>query len=324
MGISGTLGAIAAGGSLLSGLGGLFGNSGAQAPPQFQIPGMGQAASGALGGIGSLGNYNVYGNLLGQAQNIGQNTVNNPYAGSYIGGAATAGGLGQLQALGQYGTGQGLINTGQSLTPYAGQVLQTAFDPQQQLYQQTLAQTQAQQQAANAQAGVGTTPYGAGLTDASLQNFNIAWQQQQLQNQLAGLSGAGGALQTGGGLIGAGTQLQAGAPGQYLQASQYPYSAYGQVGSNQLGTLNTLGQFGTSASQIPQQQVQDYISYLGAGNQSNQVANQNAQLQAQLQNMYQGQIGAGLSGLSNVNWSNIFSGLGSGGLGGSQFASAGK
>jgi len=300
MGISGILGAVAAGGSLMSGLGGLFGNSGAQAPPQFQMPGLGEASGGALGGIGNLNSYNLYQPNIPQATGITQNLVNNPYAGGYLGGSVTAGGLGQLQALGQYGQGQNLINTGQSLTPYAGSVLQTGFDPQQQLYQRTLATTLGQQQAANALSGVGTTPYGAGLTDANLQNFNIDWQNAQLNRQIQALQGAGGALQTGGGLIGQGVNMQAAAPAQYLTASSYPYSAYQQIGGNQLGALTNLGQFGMGASQLPQQQIADYLNYIQAGNQANQVANQNATLQAQIQNMYQGQIGQGLAGFGNL------------------------
>lgn len=313
MGISGTLGAVAAGGSLLSGLGGLFGHSGAQAPPQFQMPAQGQAATNAFQGIGALGGYNQYWPNINQAQGITQNLVNNPGAGQYLSGAQTAGGLGQLQALGQYGAGQQVQGYGQQLAPYAGAVMNTAFDPQQALYNQTLAQTLQQQQAQQAAAGIGTTPYGAGLTNQALQNFNIGWQQQQLQNQLAGLSSASGALGQAGNLVGAGQQLQAAAPGQYLTSAGLPYNVYGNIGAGQFSALNQLGQFGQSASQLPQQQIADYLQYVGAGNAANQTANQTVGLQAQLQNMYQNQIGAGLSGLGNVNWGNIF---GSGGFGG--------
>ena len=191
-----------------------------------------------------------------------------------------------MQALGQYGAGQ-------QLQGGANQVMNTAFDPQQALYNQLYAKTMAQQNANNAMAGVGMTPYGAGLADQNTQNFNIAWQAQQLQNQIAGLNSATGATQAGQG-------LSAAAPGQYLNASQTPYNVYGQIGAGQIGALNTLGQFGQAASTIPQQQIQDYQAYLGGGAQQQSVNNQSAALQAQLNNMYQNQFGAGLSGLGNA------------------------
>lgn len=314
MGISGIAAGIGGAMSLASGIIGKSGG-GVQAPPTFQMPAMGEAATNAYQGIGNLGNYNVYGQLLPQAEGIGQSSVANPYTGNYLSGAVTGGQLGQLQALSQYGQGQGLINAGQGIMPWANQVLQTGFDPQQQLYNQTYAQTNAQQQAQNAAAGVGTTPYGAGLADANTQNFNIAWQNAQLNRQLQALQGAGGAMTQGGGLVGQGIGYQASAPLQYMQAGQMPYSAYGQITGNQLGTLGQLGQFGQSASALPQQQIADWLQYVGAGNQSNQIAQSNAALQANLSNMYNNQIYSGLAGLGNVNWGNIF-GTGSGGLGG--------
>jgi hypothetical protein len=306
MGISGTLGAISAGGSLASGLAGLFGHSGAQAPPQWQMPGMSQAAGSALGGIGNLGQYNTYGQLLPQAMQTGQSLINNPYAGNYMTGGMNASQLGQLQALGQYGQGQNLINLGGNVLPgYAATVMGTGFDPQQQLYNQQYAQNVAQTQAQLAQTGTAMSPYGAGVAAGSNQNFDIAWQNAQLNRQLAALQGAGGALQTGGGLVGQGSQMQAAAPGQYLQASQMPYSVFGQIGGDQLNTLNALGQFGQSGSQIPQQQITDWLNYVGTGNQANQIANQNALTSAAIQNMYMGQIGSGMSGLGNA-FGNLF------------------
>lgn len=278
------LGGLAGLGSLASGIGGLFG-AGAQAPPQFNMPGMGQAASSALSGIGGLGQYNLYAPNIGTAQNITSSLVNNPYAGAYQQGALTAGGMGQQAALNQYGLGGQLGAAG-------GAVLGTAFDPQSQLYNYTLAQTMAQQNAQNAAAGVGTTPYGAGLQDQNIAQFNMNWQNQQLARQLQGLQGAGGAYQTAAGLQGA-------APQQYLTASAMPYSTYAGIGQGQLGALTGLGQFGQAASTLPQQQIQDYTSYLQTGNQAASVANQQAVTQAALQNMYMNQIGAGLSGLGN-------------------------
>lgn len=294
-----TLGGAAALGSLGTGIAGLFG-AGAQAPSQFDIPNMGASANNAYSGIGSLGNYNTYAPNIGQVQGITSGLVNNPYSGQFQQGANAASQLGGVGALNAF-------NTGGNLQGASGAVLNTAFDPQNQLYNQQLALTQSQQNAANAQAGVGTTPYGAGLQDQNLQNFNIAWQNNQLGRETQGLQAAGQGYQTGAG-------LQTQGANQYLQSQQMPYNTYGQIGSGQIGALNTLGQFGQSAAQLPQQQIGDYLSYLGVGNQANSVANQQAQVASQLQNQYMSQIGAGLSGLGGA-----YGGFG-GGYGGLSFS----
>lgn len=305
-------GAMALGG----GIAGLFGGGNSaqnvQLPQMFQFPNMGAAANNAFGGIGNLGQYNLYAPNIGTAQNITSGLVNNPYAGGYQTGANTAGSLGQLQALGQFGAGNALSGA-------AGNVLNTAFDPQNALYNRTLQQVQEQANAANAAAGVGTTPYGAGLTDQTLTNFNIDWQNAQLQRQLSGLSGAGSGF-------GQGAYLSGQAVPQYLQASAIPYGAFNTIAGGQLGALGGLGQFGQSASALPQQQIQDYLAYLGQGTGANSVANQQGQLALNQANQAFGQnqafgnmIGQGLGAFGNAGygiggsgWGNLFGGGGGG------------
>lgn len=309
------MGLLAGGLSLAGGLAGAFGHSGAQAPPQFQMPNMGGAANNAYGGIGGLSSFNTYAPNIGAVQGITGGLVNNPYAGGYQQGANTAGGLGEMQALGQYGVGQSLTNLGTNVLPgYAGAVMNTAFDPQQALYNRTLGQVSDQSNAALAQAGVGTTPYGAGIQGQNLANFNIDWQNQQLARQTQGLGAASSALGQGGQLATAGQGLSAAAPNQYLQSAGIPYGVYGSIGSNQIGALNTLGQFGQSASQLPQQQIQDYLGYLGQGTSQQQANNQSAQIAAQIQQMYGNAIGQGLTGLGNAFGPSFgLSGMASGG-----------
>jgi hypothetical protein len=69
-------------------------------------------------------------------------------------------------------------------------ILNTGFDPRSALYQRTQQQVTNQQNAVNALSGVGTSPYGAGVTGQAQQNFNIDWQNQQLarQAQAAGVA----------------------------------------------------------------------------------------------------------------------------------------
>jgi len=104
------------------------------------------------------------------------------------------------------------------------------------------------------------TPYGAGLENQALNNFNIDWQNNQLQRQIQGGQAASG--------------LQSGAAGQYANASAMPYGAAQTIGGNQFDSLRNLGGFGTSAAQIPQQQIQDYQNYLGWGTGQQGMGNQ--------------------------------------------------
>lgn len=75
----------------------------------------------------------------------------------------------------------------------SNRLLQTGFDPQQALYNRTAQNLLSQQNAINALSGVGTSPYGAGVTGQTMENFNIDWQNQQLQRQ-AQAAGAAGQL----------------------------------------------------------------------------------------------------------------------------------
>jgi hypothetical protein len=75
---------------------------------------------------------------------------------------------------------------------YAQHMLDTGFDPQGQLYDREYQKMQDQQNAINSMYGVSSSPYGAGLAGDASRNFNIDWQNQQLQRQMAALQGFGG------------------------------------------------------------------------------------------------------------------------------------
>lgn len=226
---------------------------------------LGSADAAAFGGIGNLGQFNQYGANLGQAQGITQGMISNPYAGDYLTAANTAAQMGQQAATGAFQQGQTLYNQAPVDFNLASTIANTAFDPQQALYNRTLQQTQDQARAANEAAGVGTTPYGAGIENQATDNFNINWQNQQLLRQIQGGQAAGGLIGQGAGLIGQGAALQAGAPGQYYAASGLPYNTAQGIGQNQLGALSALGQYGAAGGQQAQQPIQDYLAYLGWG-----------------------------------------------------------
>ena len=302
-------GLLSLAGPLLSiggGLAGMINGSPAQQvqmPQTYNYQSLGGADNAAYGGIGQLANYNVAGNLLPQYQQIAQNTVNNPYAGGYVGNSAATGAAGM-------GSGAGITGTALSQLPDVQALMALGFDPQNSLYSKLQNQNQQQNQAILGQSGVASTPYGAGVAADANSNFNINWQNQQLQRALQGSQGASSLL----GSIGqnTGTGLN-----QMAQGAALPYQAYNTTGTNALQTLSGTGQFGQQASALPQQQIQDYLQYLSQGTQQQGANNQTGQLglnqanSAFQQNQAFGSgIGQGLGALSK-GWGNT--GFGGGG-----------
>ena len=345
-------GPLVSGGSALAGLFGGSPASQVQIPQGYQMGNMGGADQGAYGGIGSLGQYNVPGQLLPQYQQIAQSGVNNPYAGGYLSGANTAGQLGQQVGFGGIQEGFGGIQAGQQLTgagqqlvgagqqfggagmsalPDVQTLLSLGFDPQNALYAQQQNLNQQQNAAILGQSGVASTPYGAGVQQQANTNFNLGWENQQLGRAAQGAGAAGnllgsigGALSTGAGAqaTGAGLQTAGGnlgfqglteqgtGVGQIAGGAGMPYNAYQGITSNQLGLLGQYGSFGQQAAQLPQQQIQDYLSYLAQGTSQQGANNQGAGLGLQqanqgfLQNQtLGGQLGQSLAGLSK-GWGN--------------------
>jgi hypothetical protein len=264
-----------------------------QAPNYSNFGQANNAYSGALSGLQGL---------AGQGYGLTQGIVNNPYGQGYQAAAGAAGN--QLTALGgQAGGASGqLYGAGSSL-------LNTAFDPQNALYARTQQQNQDQTGAILAASGVGATPYGQAVAAQNNSNFNIDWQNNQLQRQLQGVQGAESAFGQGAsqGNLGAQATLGGGA---------LPYSTANSILGAALGALGTqqgLDQGVTGAAD----------QYLGLANQGygNNLAQYNAQ-----QNQFNGILGGlgsllgfglsdtglgGLSALSGLFGGNAFSGAGS-------------
>lgn len=295
MGVSAALiGPAISAGSALYGLSQGAPASNVQMPnyQSMQLPGVQQAASNFTSGTGQLQNtFNpLYGNLATQAGGTLQNVYNDPNAASYQAAAYPASLLGQNAALGMYGLG-GNLNMGGTAA------LNMGLDPQQALYNRTLQQLQDQVRVANSAAGVASSPYGAGLENQALSNFNIDWQNQQLQRALQGLSGAGTAY-------GQGTQLQTAAPGQFLQSAGLPYATSQGIGGQQFSNLGQYGGLLGTAQQGQELPLQNYANYVQMGNAANANANQAAynqlaQAQAGFNQNLQlgGMLGASLGGL---------------------------
>jgi len=241
---------------------------------------MGTAASGALTGTQQLPNY--------AQQNYPQfqSATNNITSGAY--------GASQIQ-----GAGNTAISSGNSLVPYATQALQTGFDPQNAQYNAQFGQQQ-QQTGANAAAnGVAGTPYGAGVTNAADNEFNLAWQQQELQRQQTGASTANSLLNQ---------QNQGAVTGQGLLTG---------VADQNLSALSALNNAGGQATGVDQQMIQDFLAYLSGGTSATNAATSQYSAEASAALGQQGLTDQGLAGLGSLG-SSLFSmipGLGTAGGG---------
>lgn len=325
-------------------LGGIFGNSsgsggGASGAGQQYVPtGLGGADQGwqqAFGQSGNIANQAYGGAYPGYQQSLNQqNAINyQPYA-------AGAGQAGQLYGesfqnagnqANQYGQAANMAQGQQQALYGAGNSLwNTANDPQQALYGRTQQQLTDQVRAGQAARGLGNSAVGAGLEDQANSNFNIDWQNAQLQRQMQGaqglsaLSNAGGAQ---GQLYGANLAGQAGAMDaraqNYQQSYQVPIQgqqyaaaqpgAAAGVYAGQLGGLQSL--YGNAqAGAIP------YMNNGQGAQQANYTAN-TAQNTANT-TMY-GDVAKGLASSYNTpgSWlNNAFGGTGSNAWGQTQAA----
>lgn len=187
------------------------------------------------------------------------------------------------QGLMDYQKGQmGNIQQSQgNLYNSGNQVLNTAFDPQNALYNQQQQLNTDQSRASEYARGIQSSPYGAALENQSNQNFNTNWQNQQLARQTQGLQAAQGAYGSAQGMgnsyTGAQAGLQAGQNEQYANLTNAATNQY----SNYLGaqTQNNAANAQTLAG------IQQNASNLG--NYSAQQVTQGGQVQNNAyQNMY--------------------------------------
>jgi hypothetical protein len=205
-------------------------------------------------------------------------------------------------------SGTGLENYGLAGLPAGAQALNTAFDPQQSLYNAQSGQLQDQQNAINAMSGVAGTPYGAGVTGQNMQNFNNQWLNQALARQGQGAQtygaigqGAGQDLSVAGNLATTGANLGTTGLNTIAQTSGLPYSAANAQGANSLNALSSYVPIGNSQYQIPQQALSDALSYMGYGTAASQLAGNLGQMGTN--QLYQGLggIGTGLGLATGAN-----------------------
>jgi hypothetical protein len=233
-------------------------------------------------------------------------------------------------APGLLNAGSGLLNAGQQQIGLAPQLAAMGMDPQKQLYNQQLNQTTQGAQAANAASGV-AGPYAASTVNDATQNFNMDWQNQQLQRALAGAQGAGQALSTGGAaqtlggnLIGAAGPIEqqalsmAQGPAAYYQQLLNAFNQQGQAGLSALSGATNLGNTAYQQAQIPAGDIQSYLGMAqgapgAAANLGNLGFNQNQSQLGNLGSLLNAGLGGGAIG-SALYGSNSGTPFGQGGL----------
>ena len=181
------------------------------------------------------------------------------------------------------------------------QTLNTAYDPQNALYNRTAQQLQDQTRAASEASGTASTPYGAGVENQAMSNFNIDWQNNQLQRQQTGASTAEGLL------------------GQY-NSGQSTGAGLQNQGVSTLGSGMAYSNAGAASNAAqPQQTYQDYLAYLNQGNSNagTAVSNYGAQSSTALQQ--QANNNSALGGIGSLAGT-----LGSAGIKAGMFGGTGK
>ena len=222
-------------------------------------------------------------------------------------------------ALGDAGAAANLQNAGNT-------IWQQASDPNQNIYNQLLQQTQQQSRGSTAARGIGMSGEAAGIENQAVQNMNLGWQQQQLQNMQTGIQGMAQAYTGAGqynqaemqGLTGS-QAMSALVPQLMQQSASIPYTQAMSNAQAPINVANTLSQSEISdvlqpvlammGSAIP------YMNY-GSGMQQNAFNAGQANLGTlgtMLTSLGLGGAGGGsgaLGSLASIFGSSPFSGLG--------------
>lgn len=220
---------------------------------------------------------NPYSTYTPQATATFNNAYNNPYAAGMQTAANNAGAgatnignldLSNAQAIG--GTVPGTISAAQ-------QVLNMGMDPRGDLYRMLAQQTADKANVQNYQSGVGNTPYGASVANNANTNFNMSWQEQQLQRAIQGLQGYDAGIAGAGA---AGTQasnLGSTGAGLIQQGGALPYQAANTITNDQNTALTNLLAILQGKGTYDLGGTSSLLDYLGLGaQQSNQQAANNA------------------------------------------------
>jgi hypothetical protein len=263
------------------------------APTPYQPPNQAGAASAFQQGASQLSSQ---GNSLYNQANSGysqlyNNALTNPY---YAGAQANANATGQAGVnFGnqEVGWAQGLQGLASSLGQYQTGIAQTAYDPQNALYNRTQNQVTNQANAQAAASGLAGSPFGASLTNQANENFNIDWQNNQQQRQNAGVAALGSLDSTMSGLTTAAGTLGTSGLNTAAQSGQLANQVYGMNQQNIQNSLNELVGGDNAASSQQQTGAQDQMQYLQLGQTASKGALDAWQDQQQADAAFWGSIG---------------------------------
>lgn len=208
------------------------------APAVWKMPGMDKAANqgfGAIQGLSSMPNY-----AQGAAQGSGD-----------VANGSTGWDPSQTVAYGNQ-----ISDMSQHYLPYADQIMQMGFDPQNEYYGRAAHDLTEQVRAGEAARGIEMSPYGAGVENRAMSDFNIDWQNNRLGRATQAYGAAMPGWQMAGNQIGQGQSLAMAAP----QAQSGLWSNYANTGN--------------SAYAQPSSVIDSWMNYVGAGNNANSVGNQ--------------------------------------------------
>lgn len=242
-------------------------------------------------------NNNPYQAAAPQAQATFNQQYNNPYTQGYQTAANNAGG--SLSGIGNLTLGNSNALSGQ-VSPQiaaANQVMQLGLDPQSSLYQQQLQKARDQANVQNAQSGVSTSPYGASVANNAVNQFNMDWQNNQLQRAIQGLQGYDSGISSAGNTAGNAASLGGTGANYVLQGGDLPYTTNNAITGNQSSALtNLLSILGNSGGgAYDTSSLNSLLSYLGVGAaQSNQQAQLNQSATNNAQSGIGDLIGSGL------------------------------
>jgi len=320
------IGAAIAGG-IASGVGGslvgslLSPSRGGSAPgvaPTVQLPGQAEMAKNLQSGTQDYLKtaQQFYGMDPSYANQAFQAMYSNPYAAAAQTAAGQAGGMSGDWASRAAAAGRGAMDAGTQALQAGQQVWQTAADPQDALYRQMQQRVMDQSNAINSQYGLGASPVGAGVAGQNLTNFDLAWQQQQLQRQIQGQQALNQGINAYTGAAGTGLGFGQTGVGMQQQAGALPYQTAQGIGQGQFGAL-AANQAAMQGTMTPyQQQINNMANYLGLG----QSAQAQAAGQSYGQQQLQRQDAANIGNLAarGIQAGMDASGWFSGGTGGSQ------
>jgi hypothetical protein len=209
-----------------------------------------------------------------------------------------------------YGAGQQLQNQQLAALPQYQNILAMGTDPQGALYQRTLQQLKDQMGGQMAQTGLTGTGAGMGIQQQGLENFNIDWQNQQLNRALSAMQGYGGAMGQAGQVLQGATGLEQAGAQAALEAGQIPFKAsqavMGQQGQDLANYLAAM----QGAQGIGTANLGSMLNYMQSGLSANQIANEIARGTAQQAGQQQAAAAGTLAPLLSTGISGIGQGLG--------------